>query len=295
LDRVYLTLLDFPGSHGWRIQLLEIFAQQSAAAGEARKKLVFIGHLDTNRTPKLFHPRIIKFLPAILLISFACVILKMPVFAAGALLGTFWKGLMAALVLDLPFIGLLVMIFHGDFFSPFTEGANDNATGAAVALSMAEFFSRNPLAQTEVWTVCSGCEEATLTGIKAFLKRHGNELKDAYFIDLECLGIGKLRYITQEGMLKKYHSNPGLLQAAAVAAEKTGGGISAMPLKRGYTETAIVIGRGLKGITIMAFPEGSDEVPHWHQVTDRVENVNPENLTQALDFLTVLAKELDAD
>ncbi|RJP21337.1 MAG: M28 family peptidase [Candidatus Abyssobacteria bacterium SURF_5] len=261
---------------------------------DARNQLVVIGHLDTNRTPKLFHPRIVRHLPGILVFVFVCVVLKILVFIFGSVGGAFAAGASAAFLLDLPVLILLVVMIHGDFFSPFTEGANDNATGAALALSLGEFFARDPLELTEVWIVCTGCEEATLTGIRAFLNRHGERLRNAYFVDLECLGIGELRYVTCEGMLKKYYSDPGILRAAAAAAEVVGGGIEAIRLTRGYTETAIVAGRGYKGITVMAFPHGSDEVPHWHQITDRIENIGPQNLSKAMDFLVALARELDA-
>ena len=71
--------------------------------------------------------------------------------------------------------------------------------------------------------------------------------------------------------------------------------IIGMPLKSGYTETAIVLGKGHKGITIMAFPEGADDVPHWHQVSDRISNVDPEGLDRALRYIIALAKELDSE
>lgn len=266
------------------------------AKGEVRKRLVFIGHLDTNRTPKLFHPRIVRHLSGIFLFTLSCLILKMPVFAVSAISGMHAVGLAVALLLDLPILVLLGVILHGDYLSPFTEGANDNATGAAVVLSLAELLSRDPLRQTEVWGLCTGCEEATLTGIKAFLDRHGDRLSDAYFIDLECLGIGSLRYITQEGMLKRYHSNTGLVRAMAAVSEQSGDtALSPAVLKRGYTESAIVIGRGFKGITIMALPDGSDEVPHWHQTSDRIENIDSQNLNKAVHFLVAVARELDSD
>jgi len=121
-------------------------------------------------------------------------------------------------------------------------------------------------------------------------------LKDAYFVDLECLGIGQLRYVTYEGMLKKYYSNPGLVGVAAKAARTIGDpGIQPMALSLGYTETAIVLRDGFKGITIMALPAGKEEVPHWHQASDRIANIDPENLKKAVRFLQVLARELDSE
>ncbi|NQU09033.1 MAG: M28 family peptidase [Candidatus Abyssubacteria bacterium] len=263
--------------------------------GEPRKKLVVIGHLDTNRTPVLFHRRLVRFLPAVLMTIFACVILKALTFFIGEVTGAQTAALKVSLVLDVPLVLTLAAFLHGDLKSPFTEGANDNATGAAVALSLAELFAGEPLEQTEYWALCTGCEEATLSGIRAFLDKHGEELRDAFFVDLEVLGIGELRYITYEGMLKKYYSNPGLVRAASDAARAVGGGkIVGMPLKSGYTETAIVVKRGFKGVTIMAFPEGADDIPHWHQTSDRIANIQPETVDKAFHYVAALARELDS-
>jgi hypothetical protein len=261
----------------------------------ARNKLVLIGHLDTNCTPILFHRRIVGLLPHVMGVVLACVVIKALLFTFGPLLISPRSVLIAALLLDAPIFLTLLAELHGDLFSPFTEGANDNASAAGVVLSLAERFAREPLEQTEVWALCTGCEEATLTGIQAFLDKHGDELKNAWFVDLECVGIGELRFITQEGMLKKYHSNPGLIRAAAEAAEAVGDDkIVGAPLKSGYTETSIVLKRGFSGITIMAMPEGADDVPHWHQTSDRIDNLEPETVDKALEYVAALARELDS-
>ncbi len=263
--------------------------------GETRHKLVVIGHLDTNRTPVLFHKRVVGFLPAIFAAVTVGVILKTLAFFFGAATGAHGLALTVLLILDVPILLTLAAMLHGDLFSPFTEGANDNATAVGIALSLAERFAREPLEQTELWAVCTGCEEARLTGIEAFLDKHGDELRDAWFIDLEMLGIGELRYITCEGMLKKYHSNPGLVRAAADTARATGvDEMSGMQKKSGYTENAIVLKRGFRGITITTRPRGAKSGPHWHQVSDRMANLEPETLERAFEYVTALARELDS-
>jgi hypothetical protein len=288
----------------WRVSLSNILPKRVSQnvygrvppKTESRKKLVIIGHLDTNRTPILFRSRLVRHLPLILMGVIISVVLKVMAFLIGTAVGARGVVLGVSLLLDIPIVAVLGAMVHGDLLSPFTEGANDNATGAAMVLSLGEFFVRHPLEQTEYWPLCTGCEEATLTGIRSFLDRHGKELQDAYFVDLECLGIGKLRYITYEGILKKCYSNPGLVRAAADAAEQIGEhGIAAMPLKRGYTETTMVLKKGLKGITIMAIPAGRDEVPHWHQVSDRIENIDSQALNRAMRYLVALARELDSE
>jgi hypothetical protein len=259
------------------------------------RKVVLIGHLDTHRTPLLFHERLVKYLPFTLALILACIVIK----GFACLVGTdgprHGAAVVVSLICDIPItVGFLIML-HGDRVSPFTEGANDNATGAAIVLSLAEQFAHEPLERTELWALCTGCEEATLTGIRAFLDKHGDELKDACFIDLECLGIGEPRYITFEGMLKRYHSNPGLLRAAVDAAKAVDDpAITGMALPSGYTETAIVVRRGMRGITVMAFPPGAHDVPHWHQTSDRMANLDPQTIDRSERFVAALIRELDS-
>jgi hypothetical protein len=97
-------------------------------------------------------------------------------------------------------------------------------------------------------------------------------------------------------MLKKYYSNPGLIRAAAEVAEEIGDDkILGIPLESSYSETAIVLKRKFSGITISAMPEGSDKVPHWHQMSDRVGNIDPQTIDKALQYVAALARELDSE
>lgn len=283
----------------WRLSLSNLLPKGSSQnvygkippKGKPARKLVVIGHLDTARTPILFHAVLVRYFNHILISVGVFVLIKLLVFLIGSI---FWNSsgvMITALILDIPIAVVLLVVLHGDFLSPFTEGANDNATGAAVALSLAEFLAREPLAQTEYWALCTGCEEVMLTGIRAFLERHADELKDASFVNLECLGIGTLRCITYEGMLKKFHSDPVLVRALSEAAK---GEIEQTPLKRGDTETFMILRRGLKAVTIMAFPKGTEQVPHWHRVSDRFGNISAKNLEKALTYLVALARKLDS-
>ena len=56
--------------------------------------------------------------------------------------------------------------------TPFTAGANDNATAAGMVLTLAEQFRKKPLEHTRVWAVCTGCEEVQHYGMIDFYRRH---------------------------------------------------------------------------------------------------------------------------
>jgi len=102
---------------------------------------------------------------------------------------------------------------------PYSPGANDNAASVAVNLRLATQLAREPLEATEVWCAFTGAEEVDHRGLKVLLKEHP-ELRDALFIDLEGVGGGKLCYLTQEGILRHYNPDPGLLRFAEEAAKR---------------------------------------------------------------------------
>ena len=53
--------------------------------------------------------------------------------------------------------------------TPFTAGANDNASAVGLVLTLAEAPVSPPLAHTRVWQACTGCEEVQHYGADPFL------------------------------------------------------------------------------------------------------------------------------
>jgi hypothetical protein len=83
----------------------------------------------------------------------------------GALFGWAWVrwiGLAAAAME----IFALVLCLHADL-TPFSPGANDDASGVGVILAVAERLFQKPTAHTEVWLAFTGCEEVSAYGIPA--------------------------------------------------------------------------------------------------------------------------------
>ena len=59
--------------------------------------------------------------------------------------------------------------------TPFTAGANDNASAVGLVLTLAETLRTAPLQHTRVWLACTGCEEAQHYGAIDFFRRHRSE------------------------------------------------------------------------------------------------------------------------
>ncbi len=263
--------------------------------GEVRKHIVLIGHLDTARTPFLFRsvPLLIIFVILVFLV-FLSLGVNILLYLLGAL--TAWSWLYSASWVGaiVQLIGLLFCL-EADL-SPYTVGANDNASAVGVVLSLAERLSQEPLERSQVWILCSGCEEVACHGVAAFLADHGEELSGAYFIDLEGVGIGELHYATCEGMLKKYPSHPELIAVAeGVAVRRPELGGRPFVIRAGYTETGVVIKRGLKGITLISLNSSGflSYLPYWHQREDTLDKLEEGALTRAQEFLWEMMKEID--
>jgi hypothetical protein len=180
--------------------------------------------------------------------------------------------------------------------SPYTPGANDNASGAAVVLALAERLKDQPLANTEVWVLNSGCEEVGLYGAAAFVREHRKELAGACFIPLDSVGGPRTGpcFITREGMVKRYRSDPALVALChEVAKQRPELGAYPGVMKLAYTEGAIGVRNGLRTLTFVNLtPAG--ELPHWHQPSDVFENVDPDVLSRTSEFLWELLQRIDS-
>jgi hypothetical protein len=265
------------------------------SAGTPTRRLVVVGHLDTHRTPFVFRsPLHLKLFQILVAGGFASMAALPLLYIAGSIVQSniiYLISLAPAVILILD----LIMTIQPDM-TPYTPGANDNASGAAVVLSLAERLNEQPLANTEVWAINSGCEEVGCYGAAAFLREHREELEQAYFIALDSVagpGSGPC-YITREGMTKPYRSDPALVALAdQIAADRPelGAYSSIMPL--GFTEGAVGIKNGMSTLTFVNL-RPDRVLPYWHRPDDVFENVDADVLARTQAFLWELIQRIDS-
>jgi hypothetical protein len=173
-------------------------------------------------------------------------------------------------------------------------GASDDAAGVAVLLALAERLAADPLRATEVWFVATGCEESGLYGPQALLRRHADALgrPDTWFLALDTLGAGTVRWCTGEGFARHIRFDPAFASLAErVAAEP--GAPPALPYANPFATDALVPAlRGYRALSLIALDE-DDYPPNYHWRTDVPENVDPATPRAALDFAERLARRLD--
>ena len=100
-------------------------------------------------------------------------------------------------------------------FTPFSPGANDNASGVAVTLALAQHLQANPLAHTETYIALTGCEEVGAYGMAAYLEAHARQLgAETVYIILDQIGAGRIKFLTADGLLLKHKTHPQALRLA---------------------------------------------------------------------------------
>jgi putative aminopeptidase FrvX len=199
-------------------------------------------------------------------------------------------------ILSLPFILTLIisilLLIVREIFYQATPGANDNASGVCVMLNLAEEISNSPFEKTEIYFLATGAEEVGMIGMLKFLKKHKNKYKNAYFINLDNLGSGDLRYVLKEGMLKTYNSCKELKYIAENVIFENNLKIKPFIYKTMATDGYALLVRGFKTMSIV----GADEkglLPNWHWVTDTLENIKVENIKDCQKFVIEMIKKID--
>lgn len=259
------------------------------ARQEATRRVILTAHLDSSRAALLFHPKLV---PGFRL-SFLITVDAMVAILVLALIGLFrplgWLWYLQLICTIYLGVGLLLLI-HRELFMAHTPGANDDASGVAVLVAAAEELS--DLQTTELWAVATGCEEAGLYGMHALMKAHSFDRESTYFINLDNLGVGQVAYITAEGMLLAYPSDPTLVRLAEETVNEEGLDIRGRPFHTLTTDAVGPLVHGYKAMSIMAFDQ-QGVLPHWHWPTDTVENLEPTALENARRLLTGVVRRLD--
>ncbi|MDI3298294.1 MAG: M28 family peptidase [Bacillota bacterium] len=257
-------------------------------------RLVVSAHYDTQKGSWLFHPRFRPWLPLWFGLAYAAMAAIL-VAIAGRLLapGAAWPVQLgrwappAFLVLLLPFL-------EGWLFARYVPGANDNGSGSALALALAERFARRPPRGTELWFVWTGCEETGERGMRAFLERHAAELprERTRVVNLDNLGGGRFRYLTGEGMVRYVRFDGELVGLAGRLALDDG--FRPAPQRNLILPTDALVAAlgGWPAITFIGVDEGRDGIPHYHWHDDDLAGIDRQLLQREEAWLDLYLRRL---
>jgi hypothetical protein len=134
-------------------------------------------------------------------------------------------------------LGLLGTALVTELWSNDTvQGANDNLSGVAALVALAEMLAAEPLPGVRVLLVSCGAEETLQDGIRAFMATHGHELDSTRtsFVNVDTIGSPHLIMLEGEGPIWMEHYAGGWLRdLIAERAEHL-----EIPLERGFEARA---------------------------------------------------------
>jgi hypothetical protein len=306
-----LALGDLTGTFHLTRRLTGRRASQNVVSredGDRPGTLVLVAHTDAARSGVVFSDRSMRrrawigrvlrrpigpfepFFWAIVAVL-ACALLRLAGVESGAVTAVQFVSTVA-LIVSVP---LLIDIG----LSEVVPGANDNASGVATVLRLAERYG-DGLDHFDLWVLFTGSEEAFAQGAKAFLRRHRHELRRGHtvFLCVDKVGFGEVRYARREGLLfaRRYH--PMLVglcdRIAAEDAEDDDRYGARSFVSRSVTDAVPARGRGYAAISVACLGERG-YAPHYHQPTDVPSNLDPEALERAFGFCSELVELLDEE
>lgn len=263
-------------------------------SGSVRHRVVLCAHLDTHRTPIFYSSKAWHTLFGLLVAAtFVSTGIGAVAYGLGSILNWAWVRWLGVPIAAMELFAL-VMCLHADR-TPFSPGANDNASGVGVTLGLVERLRHEPLTHTEVWLAFTGCEEAAAYGMVSFLNHHAAELgQEAVYLILDQVGLGQVMVLTADGLILKRKTHPRALELARRAAAALPGRTIGEHVGIAYTDAAVATKRGLIALSIDALPPpGASEAMHWHQMSDTMAHIDPQSLTDAHAFTWQILQEID--
>jgi peptidase M28-like protein len=179
-------------------------------------------------------------------------------------------------------------------------GANDNASGVATVLSLADELGANPPAHLDVWVLLTGAEECLQEGMRSFVRAHRGDLdrQTTYFVNVDTVGHGNVRFEAGAGWVVTYRLNRRLVElcnAIATADREDSNRYLARPLVHGIAGDSMPPRIAGFPATAISCRNDLNYVPGYHTPHDTPEHVDPAALDRAHGFALELVRALDRD
>jgi len=181
--------------------------------------------------------------------------------------------------------------------NPTVPGANDNLSGVAALVALAELLRERPVPGMRVLLVSCGAEETLQDGVRAFIARHRDELARGctWFVNLDTVGSPHLVMLEAEGPVwMEGYAGPWLRDLLAARAERLG-----ISLQRGFrarasTDSVIPSRAGYPIATLVSMTDWRSPA-NYHLPSDIPANLDYETVAEATRLVHDLAGALAAD
>jgi hypothetical protein len=178
--------------------------------------------------------------------------------------------------------------------TPVVPGANDNLSGVAGLVALAEAFAERPVEGLRVVLASCGAEEVLQGGIHAFARRHLKPLdrERTWVLNLETIGSPELAMLEGEGcfVMEDYFDRGFRDLVATVAARE------AIPMRRGMrastsTDSVIPSRMGIPTACLISINRHK-ALANYHAPTDVPENLSHATIGAAVDLAESVIREL---
>jgi hypothetical protein len=260
--------------------------------GEHKRDLVLVGHLDSQRTPIIFSTRRwVKVYDRFTMVVFVSFIWQIIIYSLAIFFQVPWAWY-ASFPTAVCAILLAAMCIHAEA-TPFTAGANDNASAVGMVLALAEELTAHPLQQTRVFAVCTGCEEVQHYGMIDFYKRHLSDLKNPSALVFEMLGCASPAWLMKEGIIVPFKADQHMVQIAErLASKHPEWDAHPVVISGGNTEMADALRCKIPAITITGTTrEGVS--PYWHQLVDTFDKMDPVVMEKTWEMTRAMVDFMD--
>jgi hypothetical protein len=175
------------------------------------------------------------------------------------------------------------------------QGANDNLSGVAALVALAESLEREPLeGGLRVMLVSAGAEETLQDGIRAFVARHRSELdpRRTCFVNLDTVGSPYLVMLEGEGPIwMEEYAGAWLRDELERSAQHLGIGLERGFRARASTDSVIPSRAGYPIATLVSITDWRSPA-NYHLPTDIPENLVYETVVDATLLVRELAQRL---
>jgi hypothetical protein len=191
----------------------------------------------------------------------------------------------------IPTIGLVIAVpllldLAGADWSP---GANDNASGVAVAMSLASALDATPPAGLAVDLVLTGAGEGGGIGLRRYLRANRQALQpsNAVVVGIAPTGGGRPRWWVSDGQFVPLRTSATLRRLAAETAAGEPHLNAASHRGRGATPAFAALKRRLPAIAVGCL-DTRGLAPRSHRPDDTPEHTDPKAMDDALQFALML-------
>jgi hypothetical protein len=181
--------------------------------------------------------------------------------------------------------------------SPVVPGANDNLSGVAALVALAERVAEAPVQGVRMLLVSCGAEEVLQGGIYGFTERHLSQLpRDrTWVLNLDTIASPALVMLEGEGAFwMEDYTSPAFRDLVAAAADRSGVQLARGVHSRASTDSVIPSRAGFPTATLISWNPKTRLPSNYHLMSDTPENADYGTVAQAVTLSYALAEALGA-